>query len=195
MNTVETRIPSAANWARVITAVSEKAKTGHDWEGEFVKGGSLIDLEPGSIVITCDGKRTKEVTVSILRDSGKWVQVEHIISDEWAYGLRKDVREWLALSTIDRISRAYEVRAIQIEKEVATWEKYQTDILDHMREQAKTKLPQFQASLALCRKNQAAWLASIAPQSPEQEIAQVNTLASVTTEALIAELHRRGVAV
>lgn len=110
---IETRTPTAESWVRQIDSVDQKAKTGHDYDGPFLKSGQLVDLLPGTLVIGCDtvGSRKhprKLVKIWILRPSGKWTMMEKVEGAEWAYEARQEVRRLLDLSSEDRICEAYE---------------------------------------------------------------------------------------
>lgn len=117
---VETRLPKAELWLKTVTAVKEKAKTGHDWSGEFLaKEGKLADMVPGDIVIDCDNRGSRKhpvklVGLNILLPNGEWERVCAAKSNEWAYELRKEAREWLDMSREERVVKAATIRAARL---------------------------------------------------------------------------------
>ena len=65
MEKIETRVPTGDAWVKTVTAVKPTAKTGYDWTGEFLISGKLIDLEPGTMVVTCDNGGSRKHPVKI----------------------------------------------------------------------------------------------------------------------------------
>jgi hypothetical protein len=110
--TIETRLPKE-DWIKTVTLVPARAKTGHDWEGEFMNSGQLADMNPGALIVGCTNVGTgsqprKCVSLYLLRPSGKWSEMIRVTSQEWAYKLRDKARLFLALSSKDRALAAIE---------------------------------------------------------------------------------------
>jgi hypothetical protein len=110
--TVEVRLPKS-DWVKTVKSVKDTAKTGYDWDGDFLQAGRLVDLRPGTLVIdTSDvGSRKhplKDVDLRIVDDDGKLIWVGGIQSNEWAIRLRGKAREYLDLQPRERIRKAME---------------------------------------------------------------------------------------
>lgn len=121
MNTVERRIPAADRWAREVTSVSPRAKTGHDITGEWLQGGRLTDLKVGALVLVCNdvGSRKRpcdEVDLYVVLPDGYDSLYEQGGSGlyyattargrEWAVALRETLVDWLSLTPTQRVARA-----------------------------------------------------------------------------------------
>jgi hypothetical protein len=112
---VEVRIPTPSTatgqdgrqWSKLLTSVSERAKTGHDWAGSWLDTGRLVDLPIGSLVITggSTGSRkhpTKVATLYVVDPDGDLIQIMHVEHDEWAVKMRVKAREYLAMDPLQR---------------------------------------------------------------------------------------------
>lgn len=110
--TIETKIPSA-DWVKTVTAVDARAKSGYDWQGEFLKG-TLIDLEIGSLIIDCSSAGSskhpsKDVDVRVLMPNAKWIIVAGVVSNDWASELRGEARKYLAMDVTQRVKTAAKI--------------------------------------------------------------------------------------
>jgi len=107
--TIECRIPDGA-WAKTVTEVEPRAKTGYDWTGDFLRAGQLIDLEPGEVLTVARNTGSRkhpsiEVTIYILMPNAEWASVVSYDGKEWASSLRKEARELLDLEPERRIKK------------------------------------------------------------------------------------------
>jgi hypothetical protein len=107
--------------------VKPTAKTGYDWTGDFLISGKLEDLEPGTMVVTCDtgGSRKRPVKIAqlyVLLDDGNWIMVDEIKDNEWAYELRKMARAWLALDQATRVRDAWQLKLERLSKKLVAAE-------------------------------------------------------------------------
>jgi hypothetical protein len=107
---VETRIRECSRWVRRVTAVPARAKTGHDWEGQWLRSRQLVDLPVGTLVAECDAVGSRRhpedrVLLVVLGEDGDWYEVARHRGREWAYALCGVAREWLALTATMRVRR------------------------------------------------------------------------------------------
>jgi len=109
---IECRLVSATRWIKQITSVAERAKSGYDWQGDFLHSNQLIDLPIGALVADCDlvGSRKHpedRVSLRVLMPDGSWHFVAQRDGKEWASSMRKIAREWLNLTPDAAVERAY----------------------------------------------------------------------------------------
>lgn len=115
--TIEVRVPDMKSrtndrvWARRVDLVPEKAKTGNDWEGDWLKCDRLFDFKQGDLFVTCGQTGTarhpcKYVQLHIAIDEAFSVMVASVESNEWAVKLRDIARKHLVLGWQERCVRA-----------------------------------------------------------------------------------------
>lgn len=107
--TVEVRLPNA-DWIKTVTSVDSRANSGFDWHGEFIKG-SLIDLEPGTLLLHCTtvgGKKhpVKDVDLEIVMPNAELLWIEGRRDNEWAAEMRSTARKYLDMPADKRIKTA-----------------------------------------------------------------------------------------
>jgi hypothetical protein len=103
--------------------VKPTAKTGYDWTGDFLPSGKLVDLEPGTLVVTCDagGSRKRPVKIAqlyVLLDDGSWALIEEVKDNEWAYSLRETAHAWLVDDNPSRVQDGWQLRLERLGKKL-----------------------------------------------------------------------------
>ena len=95
-------------WAKHITSVNEKARTGHDYHGDWVNQGRRHDLPLGAVIV-CGGQSgnlkngNRTADFYVVGPDGVMLNFQYLDTDEWAIDARDEVRKVLAMTTNERI--------------------------------------------------------------------------------------------
>lgn len=91
--------PSGNNrpWAMIVNGVKIDAKSAADFDGTFVTRGSLIDLEPGTIILEMAGALRKNgqrlYVLHLLNEYGEWEELVRSSENSWAKPIREEILE------------------------------------------------------------------------------------------------------
>lgn len=136
----EVETPACDRWIRFVTDVPAKAKTGKDWEGEWIgKSAAHFDAQLGDLVAACVSSGTRKrpadrVTLYVVDSEGDLLCVGSHTGSDWGYELRGLARDLLALAPVDRVVHLYrktiadwQAKAATATSAVEYWERMQTE--------------------------------------------------------------------
>jgi hypothetical protein len=208
--TVEVRIPvpdhatgqEGRKWAKLVTSVEERAKTGHDWAGDWLDIGKLVDLPVGSLVVVgrSVGSRKygrKTGTLYVVDPDGDLIRVGYAASDEWAVMLRDVARRYLDMPAERRPIEACRQRAAECRAETErSGNPDRTAMLERADNEAKARewedhSLRFEAMLDVADADtddsDAAHSGDVSPDAPDYAA----ILAEIPTHVMLAEIRRR----
>lgn len=113
-------LPAGTKWTRVLHQVDIAARLSDHYRGSIYMGGARPPLVPGSLILLCT--RHDQLQVYIYMPENIWHRtnqpdVEH--RDGWARLLRTHCRGWVTLSRAQRILRACNEAAMELERGLA----------------------------------------------------------------------------
>jgi hypothetical protein len=100
-------------WCKKLTSVKSPARTGYDYEGEFLGVEKTVELNVGDVILHIDESGSNGIGIIVpVPDNSDYRPIVWVTSTSgsWAGALAGVARDYLAMSPEDRVKRAVEKR-------------------------------------------------------------------------------------